>query len=66
MSESAERKLVKLGIELPELGQPVANFLPYVRSGNLLFISGQVPTTEGGSLLAGHVNLVLKKKTHKW
>ena len=35
-------KLKELGIALPEPVAPVANYVPYVMSGNLLFISGQV------------------------
>lgn len=35
-------KLRELGITLPEPVAPVANYVPYVMSGNLLFISGQV------------------------
>lgn len=39
---SIAEKLAELGIELPEPVAPVANYVPYVISGNLLFISGQV------------------------
>ncbi len=39
---SVAEKLKELGIELPEPVAPVANYVPYVISGNLLFISGQV------------------------
>ena len=37
-----ERKLVDLGFELPEAAAPVANYVPYVTSGNLVFVSGQI------------------------
>jgi len=37
----AEEKLAELGIELPEPPTPVAAYIPYSRSGNLIFISGQ-------------------------
>lgn len=52
---SPEARLRALGIRLPELGAPVANFLPFTRTGNLLFISGQVPLDENGQLLCGRV-----------
>lgn len=39
---SIAEKLAQLGIELPQPVAPVANYVPYVMSGNLLFISGQV------------------------
>ena len=37
-----DSRLAELGIELPEPVAPVANYVPYVISGNLVFISGQV------------------------
>jgi len=52
---SPEARLKELGIRLPELGAPVANFLPFTRTGNLLFVSGQVPINENGQLLCGRV-----------
>lgn len=46
---SIDDRLKELSITLPEPTAPVANYVPYVRSGNLLFISGQV-TVKNGSL----------------
>jgi enamine deaminase RidA (YjgF/YER057c/UK114 family) len=45
MSEtnSIDRRLEELRITLPEVPVPVANYVPYVRTGNLLFLSGQGP-----------------------
>ncbi len=40
-----EAKLKELGIELPEPVRPVANYVRYVQTGNLLFISGTGPTS---------------------
>ena len=39
---TAEDKLAKLGLSLPVPAAPVANYVPYVVSGNLVFISGQI------------------------
>ena len=39
---SPEDKLKTLGLKLPEPSAPVANYVPYVISGNLVFISGQI------------------------
>ncbi len=39
-----EAKLKELGIELPEPVRPVANYVRFVRTGNLLFISGTGPS----------------------
>ena len=48
----AEARLAGLGIALPETAAPKAMYVPAVRSGNLLFISGQLPS-EGDALLTG-------------
>lgn len=52
MSEP-ERKLAELGLKLPEAPQPVANYVPYLMSGNQLFISGQVSKDDTGKMLTG-------------
>lgn len=43
-----EERLQQLGINLPEPMKAVANYVPYVRSGNLLFVSGQVSAGPNG------------------
>jgi enamine deaminase RidA (YjgF/YER057c/UK114 family) len=48
-------RLSALGIVLPESPLPVANFVPAVRTGNLLFLSGQGPVTPGGVRHVGKV-----------
>ena len=45
--------LAELGLELPEIPAPVANFVPYARTGNLVFISGQVPLRDGKVCFVG-------------
>ena len=47
MSGKIEAKLAELGIELPQASAPVANYVPYTVSGNLVVVSGQV-TLWGG------------------
>lgn len=42
-----DRRLAELGIVLPTPARPVANYVPWVRTGNLLFISGQGPMADG-------------------
>jgi enamine deaminase RidA (YjgF/YER057c/UK114 family) len=44
-----DKRLADLGITLPEAAKPVANYVPWVRTGNLVFISGQGPI-EGGKV----------------
>ncbi len=50
-----EANLKKLGIEIPAVGKPVASYVPYVRSGNTLYVSGQLPTINGEVQYTGHL-----------
>ncbi|MSP68343.1 MAG: RidA family protein [Alphaproteobacteria bacterium] len=49
MAGKIEARLKELGITLPDAPRPVANYVPYVISGNLVIVSGQVPL-EGGTV----------------
>ncbi|HZC58373.1 MAG TPA: RidA family protein [Chthoniobacterales bacterium] len=51
----ADKRLTELGIVLPPLPEPVANYVPFTMSGNLLFISGQGPRTADQRLMTGKV-----------
>lgn len=44
---SIERRLGELGIALPEVAVPVANYVPAIRSGNYIYTSGQLPMVDG-------------------
>ncbi|MHC5004501.1 MAG: RidA family protein [Planctomycetota bacterium] len=48
---SVRRRLADLGLTLPSAPSPVAAYVPAVRTGSLVFISGQVPFS-GGELIA--------------
>ncbi len=50
-----EAKLKEMGIELPAAVTPVANYVPAVRTGNLVFLSGHGPNKEDGSLITGKI-----------
>ncbi len=50
-----DAKLKELGIELPSPPAPVASYVPYVRTGNLVFISGQVTLGRNGLEYVGVV-----------
>ena len=52
MSE-IEDKLEEMGLSLPPPPAPVANYVPAVLSGNLVFLSGHVPRNIDGSLVVG-------------
>ena len=41
------KKLKELGIVLPEVAPPAAAYLPYVQTGNLLFLSGHIAKKDG-------------------
>ena len=47
---TVEDRLSALGISLPQPVAPVANYVPTVRSGDLLYISGQVSVDENGGI----------------
>ena len=46
-ARSIEKRLRELGIELPAAVAPIANYVPFVRTGALLMISGQLPLDNG-------------------
>lgn len=46
-----EQKLADMGVVLGEPGTPVANYIPSVRTGNLLFVAGHIPFLDDGSIL---------------
>lgn len=48
MSQTIEARLADLGVELPSPAAPAANYVPFVKTGNQLFVSGQLPMTEDG------------------
>lgn len=52
---SPEEKLSELGIELPDLPKPLGSYVPFVRTGNLVFISGMLPLENGKLRYTGRV-----------
>jgi enamine deaminase RidA (YjgF/YER057c/UK114 family) len=52
MAGAVDKKLSELGIVLPTPATPVANYIPFVRVGALLFVSGQICLDAGGKLVA--------------
>jgi enamine deaminase RidA (YjgF/YER057c/UK114 family) len=55
MAGQIEARLTELGIELPQAAAPAANYVPYVVSGNLVFVSGQVTVWNGEFRYQGKV-----------
>lgn len=53
MDATHKSRLKGLGLELPTPAAPLANYVPSVRSGSLLFISGQLPMENGKVMVTG-------------
>lgn len=54
-ADSPEARLQAAGITLPEVPAAIANYVPAVRSGNLVFLAGQVPKGADGKFIIGQV-----------
>lgn len=46
-----ETRLAELGLELPPAPAPAANYVPFVRTGNQLFVSGQISSDAAGLIM---------------
>jgi enamine deaminase RidA (YjgF/YER057c/UK114 family) len=55
MATDTEARLQSLGIRLPAVRTPAANYVPYARSGGLVFIAGQICQAEGHGFCMGKV-----------
>lgn len=55
MSESHSFRLAALGLSLPPAPKPVAAYVPFARTGNLVFVSGQLPMKDGAMVAKGAV-----------
>ena len=53
MGETIEKRLADLGVTLPAAAAPAANYVPFAKSGNLLFTAGQLPLKDGTLQVAG-------------
>jgi enamine deaminase RidA (YjgF/YER057c/UK114 family) len=54
-AQNVEARLKEMQIELPAVGQPMANYVHVVKSGNLLFLAGKGPSKPDGSYITGKV-----------
>mgnify|MGYP001767172102 FL=1 len=52
---TVDARLAELGITLPTPATPAANYVPFVRSGDLLFVSGQLPMGPQGLAATGRL-----------
>ncbi|MFP5219069.1 MAG: RidA family protein [Actinomycetes bacterium] len=62
---SAIARLAELGLELPPVVPPVAAYVPAVRSGDLVFTSGQLPVVEGRMAVTGKVGALVTPEQAK-
>lgn len=59
MSDTIEARLAELGLSLPDAPAPAANYVPYVLTGNTLYVSGQISMDASGNLITGKVGAEL-------
>jgi enamine deaminase RidA (YjgF/YER057c/UK114 family) len=58
-------RLAELGLTLPEVAAPVAAYEPAVQSGKYVYVSGQLPTTDGKLLASGKVGAAVPPEQAK-
>ena len=51
-----EEKIKTIGIKLPNPPSPAGSYIPVVKSGNLLYVSGQIPMEDGKVVFTGKVS----------
>jgi enamine deaminase RidA (YjgF/YER057c/UK114 family) len=54
-AETPEARLAARGLKLPPVSAPIANYVPAVRSGNLVFLAGHIPRDAAGKVITGKV-----------
>jgi enamine deaminase RidA (YjgF/YER057c/UK114 family) len=65
MAGQIEMKLAELGITLPRPMAPIANYVPYVQTGNLVVVSGQVPAIDGKIAITGRLGYAVSAERGK-
>lgn len=59
MAGRIEQRLKDLGITLPVPAAPIANYVPFAATGNLVVVSGQIPLRDGAVAFTGKVGVDL-------
>ena len=65
MAGRIDARLAELGITLPTPMPPVANYVPFVVTGDLVFVSGQVPAQDGRIAYTGKIEAPLSLEEGK-
>jgi enamine deaminase RidA (YjgF/YER057c/UK114 family) len=60
--KTPEQRLAELGFTLPATSAPVANYVPAVRTGALIYLAGHIPRDADGKVIAGKVGRELDEK----
>jgi enamine deaminase RidA (YjgF/YER057c/UK114 family) len=60
---AAEQRLAELGLKLPNIPVPVANFVPYRRHGDLVYLAGQICEWNGDVVYRGKVDVDIDLET---
>ena len=55
MASNVDARLAELGLTIPDAPAPAANYVPYTVTGNLVFVSGQVPFVDGKLTATGRI-----------
>ena len=55
MTTNIQDRLVELNIEIPKPVVPLGSYTPAVQSGNLVYVSGQLPMQDGKLIYKGHL-----------
>ena len=54
-AQTVDEKIKQLGLALPPVSKPIANYVKYVRTGNLIFLAGHGPSKTDGTNITGKV-----------
>jgi enamine deaminase RidA (YjgF/YER057c/UK114 family) len=60
-----QERLAELGLQLPDVAKPVAAYVPAVRTGSLVYTSGQLPTVAGSLPATGKVGAEVTPESAK-
>ncbi|MAS05149.1 MAG: hypothetical protein CL534_10750 [Ahrensia sp.] len=63
VSPTPEEQLVRLGIELPQVPRPIANFVPWQRLGDVIYLAGQTCEWNGTMVYKGKVGQAVDLET---
>jgi enamine deaminase RidA (YjgF/YER057c/UK114 family) len=63
VSKSIEQALGELGVTLPEVPRPIASFVPYCKTGDLVYLAGQTCEVNGKPEITGQVGVTVDLET---